>query len=238
MIHNAGVYRGQHILPVNIVAPYLLTALIDRPQRLVYLSSGMHYGGRADLAGLDWSGERRPGSYSDSKLFVTTLAVAVARPLAGRVQQRRRPRLGAHQNGRTGMRPTTSGSGTHPRMAGDQRRTRGPHQRRLLVPPAAPYAGPCGRRYALSGRAARRAGPLHSRAADLTSSSDPAPDWSLQFAVGDASRSLIRAAAGADLLVIGARTPDDPAADWHVRAGLFLGQTRCPVVLVPDQVTH
>jgi hypothetical protein len=67
---------------------------------------------------------------------------------------------------------------------------------------------------------------------------DPAPDWSLQFAVGDASRILIRAAAGADLLVIGARTPDDPAADWHIRAGLFLGQTRCPVVLVPDQVTR
>ncbi len=66
---------------------------------------------------------------------------------------------------------------------------------------------------------------------------DPPPEWSLQFAVGDASRILIRAAAGADLLVIGARTPDDPAADWHVRAGLFLGQTSCPVVLVPDQVS-
>ena len=79
VIHNAGVYRGQHILPVNIVAPYLLTALITRPRRLVYLSSGAHYGGRADLAGVDWSGERRPGSYADSKLFVTALAVAVAR---------------------------------------------------------------------------------------------------------------------------------------------------------------
>jgi NAD(P)-dependent dehydrogenase (short-subunit alcohol dehydrogenase family) len=79
VIHNAGVNSGPHILPVNIVAPYLLTALIDRPQRLVYLSSGMHYGGRADVAGLDWSGHRGTGSYSDSKLFVTTLAVAVAR---------------------------------------------------------------------------------------------------------------------------------------------------------------
>ena len=79
VIHNAGIYSGSHILPVNIVAPYLLTALIDRPQRLVYLSSGMHYGGRAEVTGLDWSGQRRTGSYSDSKLFVTTLAVAVAR---------------------------------------------------------------------------------------------------------------------------------------------------------------
>jgi NAD(P)-dependent dehydrogenase (short-subunit alcohol dehydrogenase family) len=44
VIHNAGIYRGPQILPVNVVAPYLLTALIDRPQRLVYLSSGSHYG--------------------------------------------------------------------------------------------------------------------------------------------------------------------------------------------------
>lgn len=79
VIHNAGVSSGPHVLPVNIVAPYLLTALIRRPQRLVYLSSDMHYGGRADVAGLDWSGQRATGSYSDSKLFVTTLAVTVAR---------------------------------------------------------------------------------------------------------------------------------------------------------------
>jgi NAD(P)-dependent dehydrogenase (short-subunit alcohol dehydrogenase family) len=79
VIHNAGIYSGPQILPVNIVAPYLLTVLIGRPERLVYLSSGSHYGGRADLASVDWSGKRRTGSYSDSKLFVTTLAVAVAR---------------------------------------------------------------------------------------------------------------------------------------------------------------
>ena len=79
VIHNAGIYSGRHIMPVNIVAPYLLTALIDRPQRLVYLSSGSHYSGRAQVTGVDWSGQRKTGSYSDSKLFVTTLAVAVAR---------------------------------------------------------------------------------------------------------------------------------------------------------------
>ena len=79
VIHNAGIYSGRQIMPVNIVAPYLLTALIDRPQRLVYLSSGSHYGGRAELSGVDWSGQRKTGSYSDSKLFVTTLAVAAAR---------------------------------------------------------------------------------------------------------------------------------------------------------------
>jgi NAD(P)-dependent dehydrogenase (short-subunit alcohol dehydrogenase family) len=79
VIHNAGVNAGPDVLPVNVVAPYLLTALIHRPQRLVYLSSGMHRGGRASLTGVDWSGHRATGSYSDSKLFVTTLAAAVAR---------------------------------------------------------------------------------------------------------------------------------------------------------------
>ena len=79
VIHNAGVLSGPAVLPVNVVAPYLLTALISRPQRLVYLSSGMHRGGRADVAGVDWTGQHGRGSYSDSKLFVTALALAVAR---------------------------------------------------------------------------------------------------------------------------------------------------------------
>ena len=79
VIHNAAVLGRSQVLPVNVVAPYLLTALIDRPKRLVYLSSGMHRGGRASLAGMDWSGQRAPASYSDSKLFVTALAIAVAR---------------------------------------------------------------------------------------------------------------------------------------------------------------
>jgi len=65
-------------MPVNVVAPYLLTALLPRPRRLVYLSSGSHFSGQPSLAGVDWRG-RRPGSYSDSKLFVTTLSAAVAR---------------------------------------------------------------------------------------------------------------------------------------------------------------
>jgi NAD(P)-dependent dehydrogenase (short-subunit alcohol dehydrogenase family) len=78
-IHNAGVLRGPHLLMVNVVAPYLLTALVDRPQRLVFLSSDMHHGGRAAVNGLVWNGQRPTASYSDSKLLVTTLAMAVAR---------------------------------------------------------------------------------------------------------------------------------------------------------------
>jgi NAD(P)-dependent dehydrogenase (short-subunit alcohol dehydrogenase family) len=79
VIHNAGVYTGPTLLMVNVVAPYVLTALIHRPKRLIYLSSGMHRGGRPKLDGMDWSGRRTTGSYSDSKLFVTALAAAVAR---------------------------------------------------------------------------------------------------------------------------------------------------------------
>ncbi|OHC12119.1 MAG: short-chain dehydrogenase [Pseudomonadales bacterium GWC1_66_9] len=79
VIHNAGVLSGSQLLVVNVVAPYLLTALIQRPQRLIYLSSSMHRGGHADLTGMDWSGRTSTGSYSDSKLFVTALAAAIAR---------------------------------------------------------------------------------------------------------------------------------------------------------------
>jgi NAD(P)-dependent dehydrogenase (short-subunit alcohol dehydrogenase family) len=79
VIHNAGVYSGGDILPVNVVAPYVLTALVPKPSRLVYLSSSMHRGGHSNLDNLDWVGQRVSVSYSDSKLFVTTLAAAIAR---------------------------------------------------------------------------------------------------------------------------------------------------------------
>lgn len=79
VVHNAGVLNGPHVFGVNVVAPYLLTALIHRPHRLIYLSSGLHRGGRADLTGLGRSGGAQSVSYSDSKLYVTALALAVAR---------------------------------------------------------------------------------------------------------------------------------------------------------------
>ena len=79
VIHNAGVFTGPAILPVNVIAPYVLTALMARPRRLIYLSSEMHEDGRPDLDGMAWDGSRESGSYSDSKLFVTALMAAVAR---------------------------------------------------------------------------------------------------------------------------------------------------------------
>src|SRR4051812_4395640 len=73
VIHNAGVYTGPHIFAINTVAPYLLPALVDRPPRLVYLSSSEHRGGTpGTLNGIDWTSPT--GRYPDSKLFVTTLA--------------------------------------------------------------------------------------------------------------------------------------------------------------------
>ncbi|MGW7267817.1 SDR family NAD(P)-dependent oxidoreductase [Streptomyces sp. NPDC054842] len=78
VIHNAGVWSGRPVMPVNVIAPYLLTALLEAPRRLVYLSSGSHLSGTPVLDGVDWLGVS-PGSYADSKLYVTTLAAAVAR---------------------------------------------------------------------------------------------------------------------------------------------------------------
>lgn len=66
---------------VNVLAPYVLTALMDRPDRLIYLSSGMHLGGDPSLDDLQWSQRRWSGSraYSDSKLHDLLLAFGVAR---------------------------------------------------------------------------------------------------------------------------------------------------------------
>ena len=75
VIHNAGVMDGPRLLEVNVVAPWLLTTLVPSP-RLVYLSSSMHRGGHPDAGLLH---RPRQASYSDSKLLVTALAVAVAR---------------------------------------------------------------------------------------------------------------------------------------------------------------
>jgi NAD(P)-dependent dehydrogenase (short-subunit alcohol dehydrogenase family) len=82
IIHNAGVYRVANRLTfaVNSLAPYVLTCLIQRPQRLIYLSSGMHLNG---ITQIDRSTYDRHGyTYSDSKLHVVILSMAVARKWA------------------------------------------------------------------------------------------------------------------------------------------------------------
>jgi len=79
VIHNAGVYQApaREILAVNVLAPYILTCLIQRPSRLIYLSSSLHFGGRARLE--DLQGDVSRISYSDSKLYVVMLCLAAAR---------------------------------------------------------------------------------------------------------------------------------------------------------------
>ncbi len=91
VIHNAGIgYREPrriatedgipHVFAVNTLAPYILTALIEKPKRLVYLSSGLHQSGDASLQDLTW--EQRPWrgqqAYSDTKLHDVLLAFAIA----------------------------------------------------------------------------------------------------------------------------------------------------------------
>ena len=90
VIHNAGIYsvpaRGSTpegratVLAVNTLAPYLLTALITRPGRLVFLSSGLHRRGEGSLEDLDWTERRWDGAraYAESKLHVVALAFALA----------------------------------------------------------------------------------------------------------------------------------------------------------------
>ena len=91
VIHNAGIFRVPNrsptadghagVLAVNVLAPYLLTRLIERPERLVYLSSSMHRGGEGPLDDIDWKTRSWDTyrAYSESKLYVTALAFAVAR---------------------------------------------------------------------------------------------------------------------------------------------------------------
>lgn len=90
VIHNAGVYNvpfnakskdGLSLaFAVNSLAPYVLTALIKRPERLIYLSSGMHRQGDASLQRLTAVLEgRNIPSYSDTKLHDLILALAVDR---------------------------------------------------------------------------------------------------------------------------------------------------------------
>jgi NAD(P)-dependent dehydrogenase (short-subunit alcohol dehydrogenase family) len=91
VIHNAGIYRVPNrsataeghakTLAVNALAPYILTAQIERSRRLIYLSSGMHRSGSSSLDDVDWLKRTwdQTQAYCDSKLYVTALAFAVAR---------------------------------------------------------------------------------------------------------------------------------------------------------------
>ena len=92
IIHNAGIGYQQarrvetdpgvpNIFAVNVLAPYILTALISRPKRLIYVASGMHQGIRPRMDDLFWTKRAWSGgsAYAESKLCDVLLAFAVAR---------------------------------------------------------------------------------------------------------------------------------------------------------------
>jgi len=92
VIHNVGIgYREprrietedglSHLFAINVLAPYVLTALMHRPDRLVYLSSGMHTGGLPEMDDLQWKRRRWNGSqaYAESKFLDVLLAFGIAR---------------------------------------------------------------------------------------------------------------------------------------------------------------
>ncbi len=82
VIHNAGVLDGPELIPVNVVAPYALTALMERPGRVIVLSSGMHRSGSPRNVTDSLAGTHR-ASYSDSKLWITAFALGLARRWPG-----------------------------------------------------------------------------------------------------------------------------------------------------------
>ncbi len=91
VIHNAAVgYREAHrltsdglphVFAINTLSAYILTALVEPPKRLVYLSSGMHHHADANLDDILWRQRRWNGSeaYAESKLHDAMLAFAIAR---------------------------------------------------------------------------------------------------------------------------------------------------------------
>jgi NAD(P)-dependent dehydrogenase (short-subunit alcohol dehydrogenase family) len=92
VIHNAAVgYQERqrivtedglpHVFAINMLAPYILTALIHRPKRLIYLSSSLHQSGDTSLKDLLWKERPWHGqqAYSETKLHDVILAFAVAR---------------------------------------------------------------------------------------------------------------------------------------------------------------
>jgi len=76
IIHNAGLYQApkQDIFRVNVIAPYILTALIKPPKRLIYIGSNMHTQGLIEPERLTLGVD-----YSTSKLLILMLSFALAR---------------------------------------------------------------------------------------------------------------------------------------------------------------
>ena len=147
VIHNVGIgYRETHriktvdglsqLWAVNVLAPYVLTALMRKPDRLVYLSSGMHLGADPSLDDPQWSGRRWNGSqaYSDTKLHDVLLALGVARRWPDVLSNAVSPGWVRTRNGRSGCQRRPRPGAPDTGLAGRKRRPEGKGDRRLLLP--------------------------------------------------------------------------------------------------------
>lgn len=94
VIHNAAIGTREsnlkkstdgypEVFAINTLAPYVLTALMQKPGRLIYMSSSMQFGvdGNEALDDLLWQKRQWQGytAYSESKFFDSVLAFSVAR---------------------------------------------------------------------------------------------------------------------------------------------------------------
>ena len=157
VIHNAGIYTDTEpnrtvdghprVFAVNVLAPYLLTARIRRPARLIYLSSGMHTSGRTALDDLDWrpadgtaprptatasssSPPSPPPSPATGPTCTATSSTPAGSPPAWAARRHRRPRprprhpgLARHQR-RPRSQPSPAPTGTTDSPAAAPRRAR------------------------------------------------------------------------------------------------------------------
>ncbi|CAI6330520.1 unnamed protein product [Periconia digitata] len=93
VIQNAGLFQGGFrktvdgvpaLVNVNVLAPYILTCLMHRPKRIVFLSSSMHNSDDGNLDDVLWQQRGEQGwsdysAYCASKLHNILLAKAFAR---------------------------------------------------------------------------------------------------------------------------------------------------------------
>jgi NAD(P)-dependent dehydrogenase (short-subunit alcohol dehydrogenase family) len=92
VVHNAGLGLATDgaknadgvasVFAVNSLAPFVLTALMEKPKRLLYVSSGLHMGGDDSLKDVTWAERKQfnpPQAYNDTKMHNVLLANAVAK---------------------------------------------------------------------------------------------------------------------------------------------------------------
>ena len=169
VIHNAGIgYREPRrvetepsvpsVFAVNVLAPYVLTALTQRPDRLVYLSSGMHHGvvPRMDDLLLDEALVERLVGLCREQALRRAARLRGRAALAERAVECARARVGADQDGRTFSARRYEQGASHPSVARGERRSVGAVERRVFLSPAASRAEPDRARRQSPGRTHRR----------------------------------------------------------------------------------